>query len=373
MYNDPEHGSGQVTVTKSKDLKGVALEFNITGTDKISYSYTQTEELTETVEFTLLEGIEDGEYTVTISCGDAEPQVVTISATVPEEPVITVDPNSLSLTYGDPQTASGTITVTKTDNLIGTNLTVAITGTNYISYSYTPTQTNTETVEFTLAEGITAGTYSATISCGDAEPQVVTIAVTIPPKIHVSTQSISMDILDSNTLLNTVNVTLDSPLSIDNLTVDWVGAGGESDYLTATVDTTNSTVTFSGQFRTFAGTYVARLSCGSAIPVDVTITVTAPASTSLTCNPSGNFSLALDGHRLIQFTRVPDRSQGVITYDIEHPDQFNLEFTPYDWNNNQRRYNGKLKVTRIASDINGAILKIYLDGVLQKEYIISFS
>ena len=371
MYNDPEHGSGQVTVTKSKDLKGVALEFNITGTDKIGYTYTQSEELTETVEFTLLEGIEDGEYTVTISCGDAEPQVVTISATVPEEPVITVDPNSLSFFYGDTQTVSGTIEVTKTDNLIGTNLTVAITGTNLISYSYTPTETNTETVEFTLAEGITVGNYSATISCGDAEPKVIPIAVVLP-EIHVSPQSVSLDITESSTRSSTIYVTLDSPLSIDNLTVDWVGAGGSGDYITAQVYAVNNSVTFTCQSRTMAGTYVARLSCGDATPVDVPITVTAPATTSLTCSPNTDFSLAVDERKTITITRNPAKSQGHVTYELGRPDQFNIN----SWNEYLfmgGNYQAKLVFTRTGSDVESTYLKIYLGDELQQTYDITFS
>lgn len=124
----------------------------------------------------------------------------------------------------------------------------------------------------------------------------------------------------------TTTVTRSPSIESEELVVD-VDAEG----ITASVDQESGVVTFSIGATTFAGSYVATISCADADPLEITINVTAPTVTELsysgTTIPIQRLNTAVNA----KIYRQPSFSQGTMTYEIEsdYADCFEVVQTPY--------------------------------------------
>ena len=292
-------------MTKSKDLEQTLLNVNIPDTDKI---LTNIDQENCVITFTLDDGVVEGTYTASISCGDATPVNVTINVAVPE---ISLSADELNLDTSDPLTSVGTISVTKSASLSDEDISIVVTGSQTITTSVNQT---TGVITIDASNETTEGEYTATISCGSAEPKTLDINVTVPvPTITANPTSLTIDLSAEESLFGTTTITKSSELAQEDLTVEISGTSN----ITTSIDQSTGVITFTAnRTQTIIGNYVATISCGSAEPIEVTITVVAPAVTNFTgtsqvttreLKPSNNWTYTF------YLSRQPSYSQGDFT------------------------------------------------------------
>ena len=189
----------------------------------------------------------------------------------------------------------------------------------------------TNIITFTAEDGIESGTYTAKVMCGEAEPKTVTITVIVPeppqPGITVDTNAVTVELSSASvTSTASVTVTKDPELAEEDLTVEITGG----QMITSSIDQETGVITFTGnRTTTHIGNYVATISCGEAEPVDVTITVTAPAVTSISSSRP-NKSTYVDQQVYIDIDRNPNFSQGDMTCEIlSDSELYNVEVDQY--------------------------------------------
>ena len=304
----PETSVGVVEVTKSQDLKKTDFAVNITGTEDITVELDQTE-LTAT--FTLGEDVQTGTYIATFTCGEAQPQNVTLNVTAPR---ISLDKSTLTLDDGDVSTSTGVIHVTRSSDIAEAEISVAMSGESNVTV--TPNNT-TGDVTFALNDNSVAGEYTATFTCGDAEPVTADITVVITPAVTTNKSTLALNIQSSGSQnVGTVTAYKPEQYAQTDLTVEVTG----TEAITTSINQSTGVITFTAaKEATIAGDYVATISCGDAKPANVTITVTAPAVEELFVNLNNN-TCNLDStthSKTFQVIRKPNYSQGEITYEFD--------------------------------------------------------
>jgi hypothetical protein len=337
----PETSVGVVEVTKSQDLEKTDFSVNITGTEDITVVLDQSE-LTAT--FTLGEDVETGTYIATFTCGDAQPQNVTLNVTAPK---ISLDKSTLTLDGGDESTSTGVIHVTRSSDIAETEISVAMSGESGVTV--TPNNT-TGDVTFALTDNAVEGDYTATFTCGDADPVTATITVVIPepPVIIVDKENISFYLDNAYPSGRTQRVTVTKPpeLSEDDLTVEVQG----TQEITTSINQETGVITFTSTLFTMVGNYVATITCGNATPVNVAIEVTCKAPTGLSATKTSYNLIASENNRTVTvyIKRTPQYTQGEITYSFDS-DSSLYEVTPTQYVKDGNNWSARFTVHKTAA------------------------
>lgn len=95
----------------------------------------------------------------------------------------------------------------------------------------------------------------------------------------------------------------------------------EASDITPSINQTTGVITFSVDYFTPLGDYVATITCGEAEPKEVTITVTAPTVTELSYSGAGIRITALNRNYSVTISRLPMFSKGTITYGLSGYDE----------------------------------------------------
>ena len=140
-----------------------------------------------------------------------------------------------------------------------------------------------------------------------------------------------------------VDVTKTSGLIDEDLAVEVAG----TDTITTTIDNENLTITFVAGYDTIAGDYVATITCGDAEPVNVTITVNAPPTTSLTSSVASVTINSLGQKKTITLKRLPIGSQDTITYAIDsESEKFTFNLLPMTFDGRTGQWQNKFEITQ---------------------------
>lgn len=190
-------------------------------------------------------------------------------------------------------------------------------------------------ITFSVADSVDADDYEATVTCGDAEPITITITVTEPvPTITANPSRFTVGVGETGTS------TITKSHVTGDLTVTVAGTDESQDVskITTTINQETCVISFAIDNLAIAGDYVATVTCGDAEPIEITITVTAPAVTVLTKTVRQqsqseyiNFSGQLNVTKIAYGRREPSYSQGDIEWsiDAEHAQLFTVVHTPY--------------------------------------------
>lgn len=187
-------------------------------------------------------------------------------------------------------------------------------------------------VSFTVGENVEAGDYIATISCGDAEPVDVTITVTAPPPpaTEISANPTSLTIQTQNS--GTTTITKSPDLAETDIAVSI-----DEETISTNIDQTTGVITFTIGDYTHTGDYVAEVTCGDAEPVAITITVTAPTTTSFEVKLYGSDTTtsawtvnSVGSKRRLSIVRSPALSQSPVTYTMPQSEKFDIIINNYE-------------------------------------------
>lgn len=216
-------------------------------------------------------------------------------------------------------------------------------------------------ITFSVADSVDAGEYEATVTCGDAEPVTITITVTEPvPTITANPTRLTVGVTQTGTS------TITKSHVTGDLTVTLAGTDESQDVtkITTTINQETGVISFAiGNFAV-VGDYVATVTCGDAEPLQITITVTAPAVTGIVKQVRQqqqadyiNFNGQLNSTKTAYAKREPEYSQGNVEWsiDAEHAQYFtvvqtrNFDITTVS----PRAYRDKFDITQIQSTPSG--------------------
>ena len=142
-------------------------------------------------------------------------------------------------------------------------------GTGPYTWSWAPTVTNFAFDTIDGANGLSAGTYTVTITDASGCSNTINVTITQPPKLTVTTKSVTNDMCNAG---NNGSATISAGGGTPSYTYNWTPSGG------TTVTANNLT----------AGTYIVNVSDSNKCTNSDTITITQPPAiaTAITISPS---------------------------------------------------------------------------------------
>lgn len=189
-------------------------------------------------------------------------------------------------------------------------------------------------VTFTVGDNVEAGNYTATITCGEADPVNITITVTAPPPPPPPATEISAS--PSSLTIQTGNSSTSTITKSPDLTGTDIAVSLSEETISTSIDQTTGVVTFTIGNYTHTGDYVATVTCGEADPIEITITVTAPSTTSFDVKMYNSDTTvdtwvvnSIGSTRKLSIVRTPALSQSPVTYTMPQSEKFSISIDNY--------------------------------------------